>query len=132
MGAAHSGQFDIGNSTNAYAWDASVVNTGQDSAYARGQVIHVAWRASVAGGFWYADSYAWSRTLHTIEYPWLAHGAVGARGVSDALMVLYMRLPGLSQQPRIHMDQPTYPGRFWSNIKKWRYVANLSRIALPK
>jgi len=80
-----SGQFDIGNSTNAYAWDASVVNTGQDSAYARGQVIHVAWRASVAGGFWYAGSCAGSRTLHTIEYPWLAHGAVGARGVSDSL-----------------------------------------------
>jgi hypothetical protein len=44
--------FDIGNSSNAYAWDAAVVNTGQDSAFSRGQVYHVAWRHALAGGLW--------------------------------------------------------------------------------
>jgi hypothetical protein len=77
--------FDIGNGTNAYAWDATVVNTGQDSAQARGQVLHVAWRSAVAGGSWGEGVHAGARTLDTLESPWGANGNIGARGVSDSL-----------------------------------------------
>jgi len=80
-----SGQFDIGNSTNAYAWDATVVNTGQDAAQARGQVYHVAWRYAVAGGSWRGGAHAGARCLLTGAYAWIAHGTVGVRGVSESL-----------------------------------------------
>ncbi|NMM21856.1 MAG: hypothetical protein HHJ15_18205 [Rhodoferax sp.] len=80
-----SGQFDIGNSTNAYAWDATVVNTGQDTAYPRGQVYHVAWRGAVAGGSWTEGVHGGARALHTNSGAWVANGAVTTRGVSDSL-----------------------------------------------
>lgn len=79
------GHFDIGNSTNTYAWDATVVNTGQDSAQSRGQVYHVAWRSAVAGGSWFEGVHGGARTLNTGDYPWAASGGVGVRGVSDSL-----------------------------------------------
>lgn len=79
------GHFDIGSSTNAWAWDASVVNTGQDAAYARGQVYHVAWRYALAGGYWVEGSRCGSRTLNTSAYGWVANGIVTLRGVSESL-----------------------------------------------
>ncbi|MCX8016796.1 MAG: hypothetical protein N2690_02660 [Rhodocyclaceae bacterium] len=77
--------FDIGSSTNTYAWDATVVNTGQDAAFSRGQVNHVAWRHAVAGGYWASGAYCGARTLSLLASPWNALGHVGVRGVSDAL-----------------------------------------------
>ena len=77
--------FDIGNSTNTYAWDAAAVNTGQDSAFGRGQVHHVAWRHAIAGGRWNDGVGCGSRTLNLGASPWAASGGVGVRGVSDAL-----------------------------------------------
>lgn len=77
--------FDIGSSTNAFAWDATVVNTGQDSAQARGQVFHVAWRSAVAGGSWSEGALAGARTFFTSDYPWGANGSIGVRGVSESL-----------------------------------------------
>ncbi|NDP60092.1 MAG: hypothetical protein GZ090_12140 [Oxalobacteraceae bacterium] len=77
--------FDIGNSTNTYAWDAAVVNTGRDAAQARGQVLHVAWRFAIAGGYWIEGVRAGARTLHTNSNPWGAGGSVGVRGVSESL-----------------------------------------------
>jgi hypothetical protein len=77
--------FDIGNSSNAYAWDAAVVNTGQDSAFSRGQVYHVAWRHALAGGLWHDGVRCGSRTLALGAPPWGAHGHVGVRGVSESL-----------------------------------------------
>ena len=79
------GHFDIGNSTNTYAWDATVVDTGQDAAFARGQVYHVAWRYAVAGGHWTEGVRNGSRTLKTYASAWGANGAVTTRGVSDSL-----------------------------------------------
>jgi len=80
-----SGQFDIGNSTNAYAWDATVVNTGQDAAIPRGQVFHAAWRYAIAGGNWNDGVHAGARSLATHAGAWTASGNVGVRGVSDSL-----------------------------------------------
>jgi hypothetical protein len=80
-----SGQFDIGNSTNAYAWDATVVNTGQDAAIPRGQVNHAAWRYAIAGGYWGDGVHAGARSLNTVASAWIANGYVGVRGVSDSL-----------------------------------------------
>jgi hypothetical protein len=77
--------FDIGNSTNTYAWDATVVNTGQDSAQARGQVSHVAWRYALAGGRWLDGVRCGARTLDLAAVAWSAYGAIGVRGVSDSL-----------------------------------------------
>ena len=79
------GHFDVGSSTNSWAWDASVVNTGQDSAQARGQVYHIAWRSAVAGGYWLEGVRAGSRTLNTSAHPWGADGGVTTRGVSDSV-----------------------------------------------
>lgn len=79
------GHFDIGNSTNTYAWDAAVVNTGQDSAYSRGQVYHVAWRRAVAGGYWSYGACCGCRTLNTCAGPWNVNGSVGVRGVSESI-----------------------------------------------
>lgn len=78
-------QFDLGNSTNSYAWDAAVVNTGQDSAYSRGQVYHVAWRHALAGGYWSDGVYCGCRTLSTNARPWAVYGTVGVRGVSESI-----------------------------------------------
>jgi len=80
-----SGHFDIGSSTNAYVWDATVVNTGQDSAYGRGQVYHVAWRYAIAGGSWNEGVHCGSRTLTANANAWRAGGDVTTRGVSDSL-----------------------------------------------
>lgn len=80
-----SGQYDIGNSTNAFAWDATVVNTGQDAAQARGQVYHAAWRYALAGGDWSYGSYCGARTLILNAPAWFASGTVGVRGVSDSI-----------------------------------------------
>ncbi|MCX8016404.1 MAG: hypothetical protein N2690_00680 [Rhodocyclaceae bacterium] len=77
--------FDIGNSSNAYAWDASAVNTGQDAAFARGQVYHVAWRYALAGGHWNHGARCGARTLALSANPWTADGIVGVRGVSESL-----------------------------------------------
>lgn len=77
--------FDIGNSTNAYAWDATVVNTGQDAAYARGQVYHCAWRSVLGGGTWHEGVRDGARTLNFNANPWSAYGYLGVRGVSDPL-----------------------------------------------
>ena len=77
--------FDIGNSTNTYAWNAAVVNTGQDTAQARGQVNHVAWRYAVAGGDWNEGAHAGAQCLNTGAAAWDAVGHVGVRGVSDSL-----------------------------------------------
>ncbi len=77
--------FDIGNSTNAYAWDATVVNAGQDAAQPRGQVNHIAWRSAIAGGSWVEGAHAGARTLGTNDNPWYANGYIGARGVSESL-----------------------------------------------
>jgi hypothetical protein len=79
------GHFDIGNSTNSYAWDATVVNTGQDAAQNRGQVYHVAWHYALAGGNWGEGVHAGSRTLYTAATAWGATGSVTTRGVSDSL-----------------------------------------------
>ena len=78
-------QFDIGNSTNTYAWDATVVNTGMDAAVPRGQVNHVAWRCALAGGSWLEGVRYGARTLNLNAGAWNAFGHVGARGVSDSL-----------------------------------------------
>ena len=80
-----SGHFDIGSSTNAHVWDATVVNTGQDAAYARGQVYHVAWRDAFAGGYWSGGAHDGSRTLYTNATAWDANGGITTRGVSDSL-----------------------------------------------
>jgi hypothetical protein len=77
--------FDIGSSSNAYAWDASVVNTGRDSAQSRGQVYHVAWRHAIAGGNWGEGVRAGARTLYLSANGWATGGNVGVRGVSDSL-----------------------------------------------
>ena len=71
--------------TGAYAWDATVVNTGQDSAQARGQVSHVAWRYAYAGGSWFEGVRAGARTLSLNAAAWDAPGNLGVRGVSDSL-----------------------------------------------
>jgi len=76
---------DIGSSTNSYAWDASVVNTGQDAAFSRGRVFHVAWRYAIAGGYWADGAFCGARTLALHAGPWGSNGTVGVRGVSDAL-----------------------------------------------
>ena len=71
--------------TGTYAWDATVVNTGQDSAQARGQAFHVAWRYAVAGGDWVEGVRAGARTLYLGASAWGANGNIGVRGVSDSL-----------------------------------------------
>jgi hypothetical protein len=76
---------DIGSSTNTYAWDASVVNTGQDAAVPRGQVAHVAWRSALAGGYWLEGARCGARTLYTYASPWGAGGGVTTRGVSESI-----------------------------------------------
>jgi hypothetical protein len=77
--------FDIGNSTNTYAWDATVVNTGMDAAVPRGQVYHVAWRHAVAGGYWLEGVRYGARTLNLTAGAWHAYGTIGVRGVSESL-----------------------------------------------
>ena len=77
--------FDIGNSTNAYAWDATVVNTGMDAAVPRGQVYHGAWRYAVAGDYWLGGVRSGARTLSLNAAAWGATGGLGVRGVSDSL-----------------------------------------------
>ena len=79
------GHFDIGNSTNAYAWDSAVMNTGQDSAMARGQVYHCAWRPVIGCGSWADGARCGARTLGFGSYPWCAGGSIGGRGGSDPL-----------------------------------------------
>lgn len=76
---------DVGGGAQGWRWDASVVNTGQDSAYGRGSVAHVAWRFAVAGGDWYGGVLGGSRTLTTGASAWYASGDVGVRGVSESL-----------------------------------------------
>ena len=80
-----SGHFDIGNSTNTWAWDATVVNTGQDAAQARGQVVHIAWRYAFAGGNRLEGVRSGARTLGTSASAWAANGDVTTRGVSDSV-----------------------------------------------
>ncbi len=77
--------FDIGNSTNTYAWDATVVNAGQDAAQSRGQVDHVAWHYALAGGSWNEGVHAGARCLNLGATAWSAGGNVGVRGVSESL-----------------------------------------------
>ena len=73
------------DAVGTYAWASDVVNTGQDAAFARGQVIHSGWRSAVAGGDWGEGTRGGSRTLHLSASPWAANGSVGARGVSESL-----------------------------------------------
>lgn len=77
------GQFDT--TTGGYEWSSAVVNTGQDAAIPRGQVLHVAWRSAVAGGRWTEGVRAGARTLYTGASPWNADGFVTARGVSESI-----------------------------------------------
>ena len=73
------------DAVGTYAWASDVVNTGQDAAFARGQVIHSGWRSAVAGGYWNEGSRSGSRTLTLNASPWHANGGIGARGVSESL-----------------------------------------------
>ena len=73
------------DSATSYAWSASVVNTGQDASYRRGQVIHSAWRHAIAGGSWSSGADCGCRTLNTHGSPWNTNGGVGVRGVSESI-----------------------------------------------
>jgi hypothetical protein len=77
--------FDIGNSTNSYAWDASAVNAGKDASYARGQVFHIEWHLAHAGGEWSYGAKCGASTLGLHAQFKGTNGNVGVRGVSDAL-----------------------------------------------
>lgn len=74
--------FDLGG---AFVWDVTVVNTGQDTAQARGQVYHAAWRYAIAGGYWYGGVFAGADSLYLNTTAWSVTGHVGVRGVSESL-----------------------------------------------
>ena len=74
--------FDHGGTVT---WDATVVNTGQESATPRGSVNHAMWRHAVAGGGFSDGSYCGARTLSTGAAPWIAYGHVGVRGVCESI-----------------------------------------------
>lgn len=80
--------YDIGDyagSSNGYVWDAAAVNTGADSGFARGFVIHVRWYSALAGGYYAYGRYCGARTLSTNSSPWTAGGDVGVRGVCESI-----------------------------------------------
>ncbi len=79
------GHLDLGNATNAYAWDSAVVNTGQDAAFQRGQANHCSWRSVMGGGRWADGARAGARAISFNSYPWDSYGSIGVRGVSDPI-----------------------------------------------
>nr|WP_278987705.1 hypothetical protein [Plesiomonas shigelloides] len=79
------GHFDLGNTTNAFAWDPAVVNTGQDASMARGQVNNCVWRSVLGGGYWSVGTRCGARALNFDSNPCIAGGGIGVRGVSDPL-----------------------------------------------
>ena len=67
------------------AWDATVVNTGQEAATPRGSVSHAMWRYAIAGGDFSGGADCGARTLYTHATPWHSTGTVGARGVCESI-----------------------------------------------
>ncbi|PWG62872.1 phage major tropism determinant [Spiribacter halobius] len=75
-------QIDLGGT---FAWDRTVVDVGQDSAFARGEVYHAGWRCFLGGGNFGEGVHAGARCLFLPANPWGANGGVGLRCVCDAL-----------------------------------------------
>ncbi len=76
---------DYGGAASTFVWDPAAVNTGMDSALARGFVHHVRWHSALAGGYYLDGRYCGSRSLYANSPPWYSYGTVGFRGFCESI-----------------------------------------------
>jgi hypothetical protein len=83
--------YDLGLE-NTVGWVEDIVNVGKDETIPRGSMFTYlygtstsSWRSFCGGGYWHYGVHCGSRCLNSAAHPWVSDGAVGLRGVCDAL-----------------------------------------------